>query len=120
MKKESCFFGDSNTWGCIPVESIAPTTRYPAKAILGEEYLILEEGLSGRTANSDDPDFTVIKGAGLNGAKYLSPLLATHMPFDMAVITLGTNDVKQLFGLTTLEISLNILNLAAGVKRILS
>ena len=67
-------FGDSLTWGWVPTMSVVPTTRYDRKVrwtgvlqqALGEGYVVVEEGLSGRTTNVDDPI-----DPRLNGATYL-------------------------------------------------
>jgi lysophospholipase L1-like esterase len=95
-------YGDSNTWGYIPVES-GLTTRYPEnvrwpgvlRAALGPGYEVIDEGLSART--TDLPDLTLphISGAGLDGSAYLPAAIATHLPLDLVVIMLGTNDLKK-------------------------
>lgn len=46
-------YGDSNTWGCIPIDRIS-STRYPSdvrwtgvlQKQLGEKYQVIEEGLN--------------------------------------------------------------------------
>lgn len=63
-EKSILCFGDSLTWGWIPVVEGAPTMRYPYEqrwtgamaAELGEGYRIIEEGLSARTTSADDPN----------------------------------------------------------------
>lgn len=92
MKRILCF-GDSNTWGNIP----GVGTRYPlevrwpgvAAKLLGKEYVILEEGLNGRTTVFDDRyvDFR-------NGKRGLGYSLCAHAPLDLIIISLGTNDLK--------------------------
>ncbi|MEL7114391.1 MAG: GDSL-type esterase/lipase family protein [Pseudomonadota bacterium] len=114
------FFGDSNTWGQVPFEGNDPGSRFDAGTrwtgiagiALGEDYTVIEEGLPGRTAGSDDPSLPMISGAGMNGAEYLSAAVATSTPLDMVVIMLGTNDVKTSFELSVLDISHDILGLA--------
>ncbi len=93
-------FGDSLTWGWMPVRGVVPTTRYPyaqrwtgvAAARLGEGFELIEEGLSGRTTNLDDP-----ADPRLNGSAYLPSALASHFPLDLVVLLLGTNDTKTCF-----------------------
>ena len=122
--KRIMVFGDSNSWGWVPQEAIVPTTRYDAATrwpgvmakALGDDYLVIEESLSARTAASDDLSLG-ISGAGLNGLDYLPAALATHMPLDLVVIMLGTNDVKPGFSQTPLDISLDILQLASEVRK---
>nr|WP_204354515.1 GDSL-type esterase/lipase family protein [Paracoccus saliphilus] len=102
--KRILVYGDSNTWGYMPVES-GPTTRYPAdvrwpgvlQTELGEGYEIIEAGLSARTTDIADPTLPHISGAGLDGSAALSPIIASHLPLDLVVIMLGTNDVKTQF-----------------------
>lgn len=90
-------FGDSLTWGWIPVEGAAPSARYgPTErwtgvlaAELGDRYQIVEEGLSARAAGGDPTD------PRLDAAAYLPAALASHFPLDLVIIMLGTNDTKD-------------------------
>ncbi|WP_059006516.1 SGNH/GDSL hydrolase family protein [Streptomyces specialis] len=101
-------YGDSLTWGWIPVPHAVPTQRYPSAerwtgvmaAALGSGYEIVEEGLSGRTTNADDPT-----DPRLNGAAHLPTALAAHLPLDLVVIMLGTNDTKVYFDRTPFGIA---------------
>jgi lysophospholipase L1-like esterase len=67
---------------------------------LGEGYLVIEEGLNGRTTVWDDP----IEGYK-NGKEYLIPCLETHKPIDLVVILLGTNDLKMRFSVSSFDIA---------------
>lgn len=101
-------YGDSLTWGWTPVLEGAPSSRYPyaqrlagvMAAQLGDGYHIIEEGLSGRTTSVDDPN-----DSRLNGSTYLPVALASHLPLDLVVIMLGTNDTKSFFRRTPFEIA---------------
>jgi lysophospholipase L1-like esterase len=112
-------YGDSNTWGWIPVEQGYPTTRYPAekrwpgvlRESLGPGYEVIEEGLSGRTTDLADPTAPQIGGAGLDGSAYLPAALASHAPLDLVVIMLGTNDLKTNFDRSPDEIAAGICKL---------
>lgn len=97
-------FGDSNTWGFDP----AQFARYSAeirwtgllqKALKGDA-MILEEGLCGRTTAFDD---ATIPGA--NGLTALPETLAADSPIDRAIIMLGTNDCKSVFGASSAAIT---------------
>ncbi len=103
MKKHIVCLGDSNTHGyCADPSDCADggnrfneEERWPCvlQTLLGDAYLVLEEGLSGRTTVFDDP----IHG-GLAAIDYISPCLISHEPVDLLIIMLGTNDVKERFG----------------------
>jgi len=103
MKTILCY-GDSNTWGYNPTDA----GRYPRDVRwtgvlareLGEGYLVIEEGLNGRTTVWDDP----IEGYK-NGYDYLIPCLETHRPIDLVVLMLGTNDLKVRFSVSAYDIA---------------
>jgi len=107
-KKRIMCFGDSLTWGWIPTEDGAPTLRYPFEqrwagamlSDLGADFEVVEEGLSARTTDLDDP-----VDPRLNGSAYLPSALASHLPLDLVVIMLGTNDTKSYFRRTPYEIA---------------
>jgi lysophospholipase L1-like esterase len=77
---------------------------------LGADYEVIEEGLSARTTNVDDPT-----DPRLNGAAYLPSCLAAHLPLDLVVIMLGTNDTKAYFRREPLDIALGMSVLATQV-----
>lgn len=102
-------FGDSLTWGWIPSADGAPTERFAPDvrwtgvlaATLGEDFEVIEEGLSARTTTLDDP-----ADPRLNGSSYLPSCLASHLPLDLVVLMLGTNDTKAYFRRTPTDIGL--------------
>jgi len=91
MKKILCY-GDSNTWGCSPVDSsrFNDKTRWPMvmSLLLGKDYSIIEEGLNGRTVLNLSP---VNKAA--NGIEWINSEIINYVPLDIAIISLGLNDV---------------------------
>lgn len=103
MKTVLCY-GDSNTWGSDPAGGgrLARDVRWPGvlRNQLGDAYLIIEEGLGGRTTVWDDP----IEGYK-NGKEYLTPCLHTHKPLDLVIIMLGTNDLKKRFSVSAFDIA---------------
>ncbi len=103
MKTVLCY-GDSNTWGYDPRtrDRYARDVRWAGvlRSALGEGYLVIEEGLNGRTTVWDDP----IEGYK-NGRAYLIPCLETHRPLDLAIILLGTNDLKVRFSVSAYDIA---------------
>lgn len=66
---------------------------------MGAGYEVLEEGLSARITDFDDPN-----DPRLNGANHLPAALASHFPLDLVVIMLGTNDTESIFQRRTIEI----------------
>jgi lysophospholipase L1-like esterase len=111
-------YGDSNTWGAATVERpdqrYAPDERWPGvmRRALGSDWLVIEEGLNGRTTVNDDP----VEGLWRNGASYLLPCLQSHKPIDVLLIMLGTNDLKLRFGKSAWEIAEGIGVLAQMAK----
>jgi lysophospholipase L1-like esterase len=117
MKTVLCY-GDSNTWGQTaadrPDDRYGPHERWPGvmRDSLGSEWLVIEEGLSGRTTVSDDP----IEGAEKNGRVYLKPCLQSHKPLDLVILMLGTNDLKIRFNKPASEIAMGIGALILDIK----
>jgi lysophospholipase L1-like esterase len=104
MKTILCY-GDSNTWGYSPStqDRYGRDERWGGvlRNALGEGYLVIEEGLGGRTTVWDDP----VEGIHKNGRTYLLPCLESHQPIDLVVILLGTNDLKRRFGVGAFDIA---------------
>lgn len=117
-KKTILCFGDSLTWGWIPLKEGSPTLRYPfdqrwtgvMAARLGDSYNIIEEGLSARTTSADDPN-----DPRLNGSQYLPTAIASHLPLDLVIIMLGTNDTKPFFNRTPYDIAYGMAKLVGQV-----
>lgn len=107
-KRSIMCFGDSLTWGWIPVPDSSPTLRYPYEqrwtgamaARLGDGFHIVEEGLSARTTSADDPN-----DPRLNGSAYLPAALASHLPLELVIVMLGTNDTKSYFNRSSYEVA---------------
>ncbi len=117
-RKTVLCFGDSLTWGWRPVERGVPSERYPREQrwtgvmaqALGDGYVVVEEGLNGRTTTADDP-----MDARLNGSAYLPAALASHLPLDLVVVMLGTNDTKATFGRSPFDIAVGAATLLGQV-----
>lgn len=116
MKRILCY-GDSNTYGYDPHTQ----GRYPESVRwtgilsfhLGTEYTVIEEGLNNRT--------TVLEPEGepwRSGLYYLEPCLRSHIPVDVVVLMLGSNDMKTVFHQTAEEIGEHIRQLIREIKRI--
>ena len=121
MKKHILCFGDSNTHGyCADSTDCADggirfteDQRWPRllQKALAEDYLVIEEGLSGRTTCFDDPIHE-----GLNGLDYIYPCLKSHEVIDLLIIMLGTNDCKDRFYASAACIGLGMARLVNKAK----
>ena len=103
-------YGDSNTWGAVPMPSraelarFAPGDRWPGvlQEKLGPGYTVIAEGLNGRTTTHDDP---ADGGPVKNGHRFLPVILESHAPIDLVIIKLGTNDLKERFSVPAYDIA---------------
>ena len=117
MKKHIVCFGDSNTHGyCADPSDCADggnrfneNERWTCllQKALGGEYLVLEEGLGGRTTVFVDALHESMDGVGV-----VYPVLMTHEPVDLLIIMLGTNDTKERF-------AANAAAIAVGMERLI-
>ena len=101
MLKRIMCFGDSNTWAFKPGSFDPKTTlgkRYNenerwtyllSKAL--PNWVVIEEGLNGRTTMFDD-----LKAGKpyRNGLAHLPMCLETHYPLDLVLFMLGSNDLR--------------------------
>lgn len=116
MKKHVLCLGDSNTHGyCAdPNDNEDGGFRYNEnerwtcllQKSLGEDYLVTEEGLSGRTTVFVDP-----LNECMDALTVCYPLLKSHEFIDLLIIMLGTNDTKARF-------SANAINIGKGMERL--
>ena len=119
MRRTVLCFGDSNTYGAAVVPR--PDNRYDSEErwpgvlaeCLGPAWLVIEEGLNGRTTVRDDP----VEGAFRNGKTYLLPCLESHKPLDLVAIMLGTNDLKTRFHAYPQDIAQGLGTLIGIVRR---
>lgn len=116
MKKHIVCLGDSNTHGfCAdPADCADGGNRFNEderwtcllQEALGGDYLITEEGLSGRTTVFPDPLYE-----NMDALSCVYALLKSHETVDLLIIMLGTNDTKQRFGV-------NAACIGAGMERL--
>ncbi len=118
MKKRILCFGDSNTWGYIAGKGtrFSEEKRYTGIIAreLGEDYVVIEEGLNGRTTAFSDriePQRCALE--------HIMPILLSQLPLDYMVIMLGTNDTKTHFHVNAVEIGYGMEELLANVFYIL-
>lgn len=95
MKQILCY-GDSNTHGydAFTGGRLDYTRRWTGRVqkALGEQALLCEAGLNGRTCGFEDPEVP-----GRNGRAMLNCALQTHKPLGAVVLMLGTNDCKTCY-----------------------
>ncbi len=125
MKKHIVCFGDSNTHGyCAESGDCADgSTRFNEnerwtcllQKKLGEEYLVLEEGLSGRTTVFPDPLHEC-----MSGLDAIYSCLMSHEPVDLLVIMLGTNDTKERLGANAACIAIGMERLVMKAKSVMA
>lgn len=116
MKEKTILcFGDSNTWGADPAGGprYDRATRWPCilQQELGNEFHVVEEGLCGRTTVWDDP----IEGPK-NGLNQLVPIIQSHEPLDLVIIMLGTNDLKNRFSVSALDVANSVWQLVKTAR----
>ena len=117
MKKHIVCFGDSNTHGyCAdPNDTETHSDRFSEnerwtcllQQALGEDYYVIEEGLSGRTTVFSDP-----LHESMSGLDSIYSCLMSHEPVDLLIIMLGTNDCKERF-------AANPAAIGAGLERLI-
>ncbi len=117
MKKHIVCLGDSNTHGyCAdPTDCADGGSRFNEderwtcllQRALGDEYLVLEEGLGGRTTV-----FVDALHESMDAVSAAFPILMSHEPVDLLIIMLGTNDTKERFGA-------NAAAIAVGMERLI-
>lgn len=113
-------YGDSNTFGSStgndPDGRYAPHERWTGvlRDAMGDGWLVIEEGLGGRTTVSDDP----VEGPDKNGRTYLRPCLMSHRPLDLIIIMLGTNDLMSRFNKSSSDIANGISLLVDDINQL--
>ena len=100
MRKHIVCLGDSNTHGyCAePWDCADGGIRFNEderwtcllQDMLGRDYLITEDGLSGRTTVFKDPIHE-----DMDAFSVINPILKAHEFVDLLIIMLGTNDTKE-------------------------
>ncbi|MBR3972357.1 MAG: lipolytic enzyme, G-D-S-L [Oscillospiraceae bacterium] len=123
MKKHIICLGDSNTHGyCAdPADCADHGDRFNEserwtcllQEKLGSEYLVLEEGLSGRTTVFPDP-----LHESMPALDVAYPILMSHEPVDLLVIMLGTNDTKERLNMSPACIALGMNRLIDKCKSV--
>ncbi len=123
MKKHIVCIGDSNTHGyCAdPADTASHSARFDEnerwtcrlQKALGEEYQVLEEGLSGRTTVFPDP-----LHESMDALSVVYSILMSHEPVDLAIVMLGTNDTKERLGANAACIGIGMERLVDKMKTV--
>ncbi len=114
-------YGDSNSHGTQPMAHILDArrfdraTRWPGvlAAALGPGWHVVEAALPGRTTVHPDP----VSGVHKNGLSVLPAVLESHMPLDLVVVMLGTNDCKARFNAPPIEIAVSVEQLVRHIRQ---
>lgn len=99
-------YGDSNTYGTLPIavegerNRLTASERWPGIVADTLKWDVIEEGLPGRTTCYPDVDM----GPHMDGRVGLFIALESHGPIDYMTLMLGTNDLKKQFDLTPEQI----------------
>ena len=91
--KRILIFGDSYTFGKIPAgDRYDNESRYTGllQKKLGDGYEIIEEGLRGRMIEGENAFFPF-----RNGFEQFGPILGSHLPIDLLILFMGTNDANS-------------------------
>ena len=118
-------FGDSLSWGWVPQTTFIPAEKFPPDRqwprvmgeALGPDYEVIADAMAGRTTDAADPLAPQIPGVNTNGLAYLPATLAAHLPLDLVVLMLGSNDCKPQFSRSALRIALGAGRLIDAVER---
>ncbi|NLV59006.1 MAG: SGNH/GDSL hydrolase family protein [Clostridiales bacterium] len=106
MKSILCY-GDSNTWGRIPITRgrYGFDVRWPGvlQSCLGDTARVHENGLNGRTTVFEDPI-----EEGRNGRTAFEITLMVNAPLDLLILMLGVNDTKNRFAKAPWDIALGM------------
>ena len=118
MKTIVCY-GDSNTYGFDPRTRgrYEYADRWPGalQNTLGREnYYVIEEGLNSRTTCRPDYCYDDNK----NGVELLPTIIKSHMPIDLLIIMLGSNDMKLRFQMQPCDIARGIGRLIDTAKHV--
>ena len=112
-------FGDSNTHGTRAMPDLDGDGRFDRDerwagrlAKLLPDWEVIAEGHPGRTTVHDDP----IEGPWRNGLTVLPSLLESHLPIDVILIMLGTNDLKARFSVGPEDIALSLERLVRVIR----
>ncbi len=101
--KQILIYGDSYVYGKIPGGDRYSADRRFSGIVrnkLGNNYLVVEEGLRGRMLFGENGFFPERDGVAQFG-----PIIGSHLPLDLIIFMLGANDCNSRNTLTEVEIA---------------
>lgn len=117
-------FGDSNSWGWQATPDGFPAVRHAddvrwagvLDAALSDAIVVVDGLIGRRTDLAGQGDIALVAANDFNGASALPEAIARHMPLDLVVIMLGTNDLQVGVGRSPDEVAAAAFGLAALVQ----
>lgn len=96
-------FGDSNTWGCVPIHNGDSLRRYNKEQRwtallekkLGPNATVINAGLNSRTTSPTPFYEEVLKDVDRRAVETFVTFYNCALPLDVLIIMLGTNDVRD-------------------------
>jgi lysophospholipase L1-like esterase len=115
--KRLLVYGDSITWGRIPgsTERYDEEIRYTCvlQKELGKKFEVIEEGLRGRMTFGENAKLPY-----RNGFDTFPSIFLSHVPLDVVIVFLGTNDTQKAVNKTGQQISDELLNYSNIIKEL--
>ncbi len=112
--KRILLYGDSLVFGKASGENkrLDSNTRFSGvlQDLLGEDYEVIEEGLRARMIKGENGFFP-----NRDGAQQFNPIIGSHLPLDLVIIILGTNDCNIKARKSATEIASSFVQYAAVI-----
>lgn len=125
-------YGDSNSFGWVTspkdaagrvvVSRLAAGETWPERMalLLGDDFRVTVDALGGRTSDLDEPRGSgsgAIPAESFNGLATLPAALSSHMPLDLVIVMLGTNDLKTAHDRTAYDVALALGRITSTIRK---